>query len=238
MRIIKRLLNTPIKLLPGVVILQLLLISCYDKNAFNVQETVFYSPEYSIPIGQLDVPLEDVINELGYDLTEIPDTTGLPDTIPIFIYDGKVYENPVLLHYVTVESLDLSSVSANQAYVVTMMLRSNIVNEVPGELDITVQFLDEQQSFVGNLCRDCQFTIPPAQTDEEGNLIEPGVLLKHDIFFTEEEVELIDVIRYARIIALLDVKNLKGEAVKYFPGQKFAIQMGLRAKFNIPLHEM
>lgn len=216
----------------------LLIESCYDKDLVNISDTVYYSPEFSMPIGQNDFFLEDVISGLDEDLIEIPDTAGLPDSVPIFIYDGIVYENPVVLEHTSIESFDFSTISENLEHVISLMLRTNCVNEVPGELNVQIYFLDANFVPIANLCEDCFITVEAATIDEGGNLIKPGILTEHDIYFNEDEINAFAFVRHIRIDVVLNVENLIGKSVKYYPDQEFAVQLGFRVKFDIPLHEI
>lgn len=222
-----------------IIVLLLIVSSCYDKDLVNnIGDTVYYTPEYALPIGNQSFTMDDVITGLDSALVEIPDTSNLPDDIPIFIYNGVVYENPLILEHTSIEPLDFSTVSENLEHVVALMLRTNCVNEVPGELQLRVSFLDGSQTPIMNLCEECFFTIEAAETNTDGTLIEPGILMKHDIYFSDEEIALMEFVEYIRVDAVLNVEELAGKQVLYYPEQKFAVQLGVKVNFNIPLHEI
>ncbi len=221
----------------AILFISLLIYSCYDKDLVNISETVFYTPEYSFPIGKKDILLDEIITELG-DLTEIPDTVNLPDTVPIFIYDDIVFESPTNLTHTSIESYDFSTISTNLEHVTSLMLRTNSVNEVPGELNIKISFLDENYYAIPNLCKDCILTIDAASINEDGELVTPGITTGHDTFFNENEIDFFANIRYIQIDANLNIEHLVGKKISYYPNQKFSVQLGLKVKFDIPLHEI
>lgn len=214
-----------------------ILSSCIDKNATNIEEDIYFTPEYSFPIGETELVLDEIIDEWGGILTPI-DTTGLPDTTPVFIFNELSFESPFEFDYSIVQSFDFSSISEELDKVTSLMIRANCVNEIPGGSIIQVFFLDAGLQVIDSLYKDGRFTINAATVDDEGYFLQSSELWKFDTYLSSGEVNKLQEVKNIRIDATLNIENLLGKEIYFFSGQKFWFQLGLRVGLEIPLNEI
>ncbi len=218
-------------------IFSIVLSSCVDENLTNIQENTLINPEYSVPVGKTEIVLEELVEEYDSDLVEIIDTLNIPDSVLTFLYNQVSYYSPLVFEYSTFHDYDFSSVTEEMDYIKNLMFRINVHNGVPAELWIQVYFLNEDNIEVDSLFNNGWFVLDAATTDDSGQVTQAAEQFKQDINFSEEEINMLKLVRRIRVDAELHLEKLSGKKIRYFSEQTFWLQMGLRVELEVPLDE-
>lgn len=219
------------------MVLTMMLYSCYDENLANVNETLCFTPEFSLPLGSIQLKMEDVVEEYGGELTEIP-TQNIPDSILVFLYDNKFYESPSTFEYSETKNFGNTTIASKIEYVTKLMFRINSVSEVPAGISWQVYFLNESSMVIDSLFKSKRLEIDAAKIDSLGNLIESTEIWKFDTELDSSDIKEFEFIDKVQIQAILYLDDLNGKEINYFPEQKIWFQLAIRAELDLPLHEL
>lgn len=222
----------------GLFFLFIFLNSCIDKDLTNIGETVYVTPEYSIPIGNETIYMDDLVEEYFGDLFEIPDTLLFNDTISVFYYDSIFYNNPILLEFEGERTFDFSSLSEKTEYITSAMIRTNCINGIPARFHFQVYLYDYARQIVDSVYTSGPLVIEPAITDSLGQIVQSGELWKHDAYLSREVIERLPDIYYIYSTVTVEIENYSATYIQYLNDQEFWSQLGLRVKLDLPLHEL
>lgn len=205
------------------------LIACYDKDITNIENTLIYTPEYSVPIGSDGFLMADVVSSSTFD-TIPADSANWNDTL-IFEYNDRYYYLPEDATWDTVfyEYFNFAESQEWLDQVTELMFRLNFRNGITGNVLTQVHFLDANQQELFQLFDDSGLFIPTANA-------ETPTIHQEDVYLTEEELEMLPQVRFFQAHFRLYIQNI-AEGVRYFPYQEFNMQMGIRAALEIDLNE-
>lgn len=211
--------------------------ACYDKDLVDLEEEIYYHPEYSIPLGKDEMDMAFMVEEYFGDLIEIVDTLSLPDSLHVFFYNYLYYFGPTIFEFESFESIDLSTIE-DLDYITSAMIRTNSINRIPANIFAQVYFLDFSLQVIDSLYKDNWLEIKAAEVDSVGKVIESSELWKKDVELSEEFILRIPDIAYVRTETYVVLENFVNTSIQYIDEQDIWIQLALRIKLDLPLHEL
>lgn len=225
-------------ILLGLFMLLLSLNSCVDKDLTNFGESVYVHPEYSVPVGNETIYMEDIVEDYFADLIEIPDTLLSNDTLSVFHYDSVFYYNPFILEFEDEHTFDFSSMADRTEYITSAMIRTNCINGIPARFKFQVYLFDRSWLIIDSVYKDGPMIIDQAETDSLGQVIKPHELWKHDTYLSKEIINRLPDVYYIYSTLSVEIENFSATYIQYLKKQQFWSQLGLRIKLDIPLHEL
>ncbi len=204
---------------------------CYDKNFENISENINVTPEYSIPLGFSDILIDDIVNDNRWRLHPVNDTS---DSMNIFVYDNLFYQNPITIRTFYTIDFDINSIVDQLDYVVSVMVRANCINSIPGKLSFQLYFVNN--NVIVDSLYDKWVVIDAARTDNNGNVI-PAESWKNDANLTESQINNLYNVGEIWLDTKLETSNYWENNVKYFSDQKSWFQVGIRINLDLPLNE-
>lgn len=224
--------NSPIVFL--MLGIALLLTSCLKNTDVSVGGSIRIQPEYAIPIGSPELELGTYLNSLN-GLNPI-DTMQL-DTLEGFLYENELYEVPQIVEYTVVVPFTLSGTKETDEYITAAVFRTNAVNKIPAEVLLQVYLLDASESIIDSLYFDGPIVLPAATVNEEGEVINSGELLKHDVPFNEDKLDQLTDVASIEIYNKLIIKSAKDVLTKYYEDQDLWLQLAVRVSTNLKLND-
>jgi hypothetical protein len=204
--------------------------SCIQEDITTIENSLFITPYYSIPIGKSSLTMEDVISAPSFD-TIAADSSTTPDST--FTYNNKVYYLPPNATFDTTisEIYDFSGLQDWLEIATYVMFRLNIENNIPSEMICQVTFLDENQNSLFSL-----FNSPGLPVDAATNSTS-YILSPYDTDpLTQNEILSLPEAHAIRVeITMLIQDNTTG--VTYHSNQIFNLQIGIRIGFEKNLSE-
>lgn len=201
----------------------------------NDIETLQYEPSFSIPIGPLSYTLEEIMPPDSLLEHAIPDTIPIPDT-SLLIYDDILYfYNPEEGFDVTYhEPLNLRSISEQSGNVESLMLKTNITNNLPVEIELQGYLLDDQGTVVSTISKEGIVHIDGPPLDNRGAIVEP---VHHTVYthFYEDEIDRLITVRTMEIYLFLQTFNEGVDTLRVYSSNGIDLQFALRANLIIPI---
>jgi hypothetical protein len=222
----------------GLFILLLGLYSCVDKDLTNIGESVYVDPEYSIPIGNETIYMENLVDDYAGDLIEIPDTLHIYDSLSIFNYDSILYINPLVLEFEGERTFDFSSLADRTEYITSAMIRTNCINNIPARFEFQVYLYDSGRLLIDSVYNNGPLIVEQAETDSLGQVTKRHELWKHDTYLSQEIIDRLPDVYYVYSTLTVEIENFSATQIKYLNDQWFWSQLGLRIKLDLPLHEL
>ena len=224
--------------IPKHIVLSSLLIlfigvSCIKNDLEEIDENLVFSPEYSFPIGDKTVCLEEFINKSPVPIT---DTVGIPIE-QIFDYDGNYYYSPSTLYKTHFLKFDFSKLSQDFDSIQSIMFRVNSVNKIPAQCELQVYFSSGDGTDTDLMFTDGWYKIEPAQISSEGDII-ASEQYKKDTYYDKDGVQKFFNKRTIIISIKLSVDNPSDEIIKYLSTQSLDIQFALRFSFESNTNEI
>lgn len=212
----------------------LLLLSCLDNFNRNL-ETVYYNPSYSIPIGPLDYTLGDIMPPLAIKIP-IPDTTDISDTIPLLIYnDSLFFVNPEFGYDTSfIEPVNLAEISNLSEYIVSLMLRANISNNIPTDMALQIYFLNGANEVMDSLYQDGKVIVEGPEIDENGQIVGPHQVTI-DTYIENEDINTLLQISAIEIYIFLQTYTEDLEILHVNSESGLGLQLGFRAELLAPI---
>ncbi len=221
-----------------VFMLMLLPAACYNKDMVDLEEDVYYHPEFSVPIGESKIDMAYIVEDYWGDLYKISDTLNLPDSLILF-YKDSVYSSGVTSFiYGSIETVDMSSFENKFEYITSAMIRTNAINRIPASIFTQLYFLNSSYQVIDSLYRDGGFEIEAAEVDSTGKLVQATEVWKKDIELSEEIIQLIPQIAYVQTLSRVQLEDYFISGIHYLEEQDIWIQLALRIKLDLPLHEL
>lgn len=194
--------------------------SCVDNNVANLDNSLIFTPEYSVPIGFGEFTMADAIASPGFD-TIPADTANWSDSL-YFEYDSNYYYLPTDAIFDTIlhDDFDFSLIGNWLDNATYLMFRMNLDNGIPGDVLLQVAFLDINNTIVFVLFDNSGIEIPAATTNSSS-------FRQNDTYLSLEEINSLRDVRQINVYIRLNIENL-AKGVSYSPDQFFKFQMGLQ----------
>lgn len=219
-----------------ILILIITVNACLD-NFNRDLDTIYYNPSYSVPIGPLSYSMEDIMPYLA--LTDpIPDITLLPDTFdfPFLIYDDTLYFINPEEGYDTIfyEYFDMNSIIEQSEYIVSVMFRSNISNELPVNTSLQVYYFDGYGTALDSLYDDGRIVIQSPEVTSQDSVLIPFVTTI-DTYLDEEEIQHLRESSQLALYIHLQTYQPDDDTLYVYSYQEFNVQLGMRIELLVPL---
>ena len=214
------------KLLP---ILLLFFSSCI-KDLNTDLETIYYNPEYSVPLGNILYSMESIlpVTELG---PHVADTVNNP----VISYDDEYYINPVAgFSVIRLELVNISGFSEYNKYAVRLMLRINSENTIPAPLKVQVYLVERNLSYVDSLFSSGAVAVTMPVMNDQGYVLEARYQ-QIDTYLNNAQVD--KLLEQGRMIVKIDIDSFSADPdiPRFYSTQGLNLQLGLRAEMNIPI---
>ena len=215
--------NLPNNIILSILFIFVLGVSCIKNDLEENDNDLALNPEYSLPIGSVEITLgEIVLPNLDDDTADIPKED-------IFYYDGDYFRSPQSLFWRDIITFDFSKLTDNFDSIESLMLRVNVVNEIPAQSNLIVSFSNAAGTETDILFTN--FIIESAQFSGNGNVI-PSEQYKNDFDFDKSDIlNFIDK-KTININLQLTIKNPSDEIIQYISSQSLQIQLALRFSFE------
>ncbi len=206
--------------------------SCIDENATDIDPTIIYDAEFSLPLGSDTLLMEQLVQTVS--LIQIPDTVD-KDSVQYFLYDSVYYYSPGTLSDSISTPLNLAAFENDTAEITSLMFRINAANFIPAEFLVQLYFADSNKLILDSLYEDDPFRLDPAQTDEYGNVIGSWEILKDD-YLPPEKIEKISDMTNVILSSTMIIPDSSTGSIPFYPDQSLWIQVGIRVRLKITIN--
>jgi hypothetical protein len=223
-----------LKLLLAFLGLAAILYSCMDDDLTDINSTLEYEAEFSLPVGVDTLLLEQLVQSVI--LIPVPDYVD-KDTVRYFFYDSTFYYSPGTLSDSISAPLILTPFKNDTAEIVSLMFRLNAANLIPAEFRIQIYFADSNNVILDSLYNDGPFILDPALTDESGIVTGLWEVLKDNTLPPEKIDKLMDMTH-----VILDTKmiipdsSLDTVPIPFYHDQSLWIQVGVRVGLKLTIN--
>ena len=219
--------------LAGVVVaVMLFLPSCIDKDAGDIDPSLVYDAEFSLPLGDSLLQASQFVDTTA--LVPLPDTVDR-DTVQWFLYDGVFYYSPGVLTYRSETPLSFSDFITDTSEIVSLTFRINAVNRVPARMRLQLYFADAGRQVLDSLFSDGPLQLEAALVGEGGEVTAPAELWKKDVVFSPSQIALLVEMELALQEYSLVLPVSADDSIPLFSDQEVWLQMGVRVGVKIVL---
>jgi hypothetical protein len=211
--------------------------ACIKNDPTNISSDITVQPEYSLPIGTPTVWMNEFVASINLGMP-LDSLQPFADSANTFFYDNSYYTILSVLHYSMTEPFSFITFKNQLDKIKSFMLRFNAVNQIPMDINLQVDFRDENNQVLASLFRDSALTIPAATIDIQGNVISQSQLMKVDNYFTHDEIIALTDVQNISITTQLIIINPQGTIIRFYSSQDLLIQIGLRIAFDISLNDL
>jgi hypothetical protein len=208
----------------------LLLVSCIDKDAGDIDPSLVYDAEFSLPLGDSLLTASQFVDTVS--LVRLPDAVD-KDTVSWFLYDGIFYFSPGELHYRHETALSLSDFITDTSEITSLTFRINAVNHVPARMTLQLYFADANRVILDSLFSEEPLVLEAAATVAGGEVNAPYELWKKDVPFTEKMLGELRRMAYAIEEYRLIVPVSGVDSIPFYSDQELWLQMGIRVGLKI-----
>lgn len=213
------------------------LTSCINSTITNIDDSLVYNPEFSIPLGYDTLSFEQMEEEIL--VLDLPiDTAALPDSFPILQYNDFFYYFSDTLSQTFITALDFSNI-VNDTYVIKQAtIRLNFSNGFPNKIGFKLEFEAQNNLPLFTLFEDDRpLVVEAAELDSEGDVVAPFLLYKYDIPLSEEQISLLSDARYISTTINIYPPSDEVELVKFYPDYDIGFQVGIRIEIEQTIDE-
>jgi hypothetical protein len=214
----------------GIFLVAVSLTSCIDKDAGDIDPSLVYDAEFSLPLGDSLLQAWQFVDTTS--LVPLPDTVD-KDTIAWFLYDGVFYFSPGELYYRSETALSLSDFITDTSEITSLTFRINAVNRVPARMALQLYFADGNRVVLDSLFPDGPLLLEAAGTGAGGEVTLPYELWKKDVPFTASMIEELQRMEYAIEEYRLILPDAAVDSIPFYPDQEVWLQMGVRVGLKI-----
>ena len=210
----------------------LFVVSCIDKDAGDIDPSIVYDAEFSLPVGDSLLQAQQFVDTTV--LIPVPDTVDR-DTVPWFLYDGIFYYSPDTLYYRSEAQVSLSDFYTDTSEIVSLTFRVNAVNRVPARMALQLYFADAGRVVFDSLFPEGPLWLEAAATDASGEVTKPAELWKKDIVLTPSQVAAMQQMEYVFEEYRLVLPDSRTDSIPFYPEQEVWLQLGVRVGVKIVL---
>jgi len=214
----------------AVIVIFVLLSSCIDKDAGDIDPSFVYDAEFSLPLGDSLLQAWQFVDTTS--LVPLPDTVD-KDTVAWFLYDGVFYFSPGELFYRSETSLSLSDFITDTSEITSLTFRINAVNRVPARMSLQLYFADANRVILDSLFGEGPLLLEAAATGAGGEVTVPYELWKKDVPFTAPMIDELRHMEYAIEVYRLILPDAAVDSIPLCHDQEVWLQMGVRVGLKI-----
>ena len=206
---------------------------CIDKNATDIESTIEYQADFSLPVGVDTITLGQLVQTVS--LVPIPDKVD-KDTVKYFLYDSVYYYSPGTLTDSITAALNLTAFENDTAEITSLMFRINASNFIPAEFMVQLYFADSHNVIIDSLYDDGPFRLDPAQTDDSGNVIASWEVMKDDHLSPQKIEKLTDMKSVILSSTMIIPDSSNDPVIPFYPDQSLWIQVGIRVGLKMTIN--
>ncbi len=209
----------------------LILVSCIDKDVTDIDPTLIYDAEFSLPVGDTLLVAADFVDTAL--LTTVPDLVD-KDTVSWFLYDDMYYFSPGVLYDSAGTPLSISDFFTDTSEIVSITFRVNVVNRIPAKMFLQVYFAGAGSNIPDSLFQEGPFVIQPALT-KNGQVTGSWEKWKTDIPFSRDQIDKLMQMQYAIRTVWLYIPDSVHDSIPFYHDQQLWLQMGMEVRLKIRL---
>jgi hypothetical protein len=206
----------------------LLVISCYTKDADNIEGPVVYNPTFSFPVGTYNLTYDNIFNDMDLPLT---DTAGV-DSLHLIWYEENYYLDTIGQYDTTIiTDFNFDFIENDQEVIKSIMFRINYFSELPSKSYMQVYFNGIGGIRMDSLFSDGPLLMEPADTNLQG-FVESAELKQKDIYFDESKLDMLQQVDQIEFQVGIQTRRNDIEYFKYLARYRIYIQMGIRVELE------
>ncbi len=202
----------------------MMLASCVKKSVTNISDNVRYQPTFSIPITTASFSINDYFENID---TVIP---GYPDYV--YYNDSLLPNYSKIITFNEGVQYDFSSLGSWINQLSYAMFRLNVDNGFPTEAVLQVYFADITQSPFDSLFTDGPLIIPPAEINANGKVTSSN-RGQYDVELNNRQLNELGAVNYLIVKGGVYTTRQDIDTVKFYPGYRISVQIGLRAGLDV-----
>ncbi len=190
--------------------------SCVKEDLSKISSDFDWNANLSLPVSSISM------NSAGF--------RGGTSLVELYKVIGMV------IYTETVE-FDLSEIFTKTEYVDSLMLRLDIDNNFPAEIEVFAYYMDESGRVVRNIISDTSLTLAKPDIDAEGNITSVKHVL-HDESFSKKDIP--DLLKTKQILLRVFIRYLdvSTEVVNKIDDFSIDINIGLRSSVTVSVDEI
>jgi hypothetical protein len=201
------------------------------------QDSMYYTPTYSVPIGPLNYRLDEIMSYLSLD-SLITDTLEIPPSGAdrILVYDDTMFFINPVVGYDTILTFgyDFALLPEDEEYIQSAMLRINYANGLPLYFTHQFYFYDENDVLLDSLYKDGAEWVPSAEVGERGSVISPTTGRTETYFDSTEVQTLFQTTRFDLFLYLQTYRE-EVDTLWVYSDQMIDIQLAVRTDLLVPI---
>jgi len=205
--------------------------ACVDDNFTDIDTSITYDANFSLPLGNSNPTLGDFLDTIN--LIPIPPWVDR-DTVSFFLYDSIYYYSPGRITLTVSGYFSLDPFENDTVQITSLMFRNNAVNAIPAQFDQQLYFTDSTGAIIDSLYS-VPLTIEPALIDSEGNVTATYEIWKFDTYLSEDMINNISNTYNVRISTEFIIPDSSQGTVPFYSSQEIWMQVGIRVGILIEL---
>lgn len=205
--------------------------ACVDDNFNDIDTSITYDADFSLPLGNSAPTLGDFLDTIN--LIPIPPWVD-KNTVSFFLYDSIYYYSPGRITFNVSGYFSLDPFENDTVQITSLMFRNNSVNAIPAQFDQQLYFTDSTGTIIDSLYS-VPLTIEPALIDSEGNVTATYEIWKFDTYLSEDMINNISNTYNVRISAEFIIPDSNLGTVPFYSSQEIWMQVGIRVGILIEL---
>ena len=142
----------------------------------------------------------------------------------------------MVIHRETVD-FDLSEIFIKSEYVDSLMLRLDIDNNFPAEIEVYAYYINDRKQVVRNVIAESSLKIEKPNIDEDGNITHANHIL-HDERFLKEDIPALLETKQILVRVFIRNMDLSAEVINKIDDFSIDISIGLRSAVTRPVDEI
>lgn len=218
------------KLFLNSILVIILFSGCMKSDLSQFDTTgIEITPEFAFPIAVYEVDFNQYLPD-DILLNPIADTVGYwLDSL--FMYENNFYENPFVVSYTLTENFSLSTM-AQIDYIVEAMFRLHTQNQIAAGISVQLYLLDGGKQKLDSVF-DTPLLIENAQTNNEGQVVEPYPDQIKDVTLRAEKLQLLEQTKYIAIYTQATIPGYGSVYINYSTSQLLRIELGAKVKVKL-----
>ena len=208
----------------------LALFSCVDDNYNDIDTSLIYDAEASLPLGNTNPMLSEILDTI--DLIPIPEWVD-KDKASFFLYDSVYYYSPGRINVSTSAYFLLDPFQNDTIEISSLMFRTNVINGIPAEIDLQLYFTDSTGTVLDSLYSTGPLRIEPAIVDSIGNVTASYEISELDNYLSDDKIDSISNSQNIEVSAVIIIPDSSQGTVAFTSSQEIYIQVGIRVEFKI-----
>jgi hypothetical protein len=211
-------------------------MACIDNSAKHINNSVYFNPSYSLPIGPAAITAGKIFNSNHFQKV---DTSAIDDTVGFFLYDSAFYDaKPGYVDTTISKYFDFSTLSDKLDVTKSLMIRLNVINGFPTTILVQLYFENGNQQTLDSLVISGPLKIESANSNSEGIVTSPFILNNYDTYLDRSEIEMLKQVRVLRLFVRVETINPDVPFIKLYPDYRIDLDLALRIELDMNLGDI